>query len=64
MKEKSVKEDCDRCRFKCNEKVTEEQRQEIFSLYYSLGSYERQRIFISSYTGEKGNFQSIPFISG
>ncbi|KAH3860560.1 hypothetical protein DPMN_023463 [Dreissena polymorpha] len=34
------------CRFKCSEKFTEEQREDIFQLYYSLGSYERQRQYI------------------
>jgi len=38
--------DCSKCRFKCNEKVSEECRQHIFTFYYSIGSYERQRYFI------------------
>ena len=37
---------CLKCRFKCSEKFTEEQREDIFQLYYSLGSYERQRQYI------------------
>ncbi|XP_053409216.1 uncharacterized protein LOC128559962 [Mercenaria mercenaria] len=37
---------CTKCRFKCGDKFTEEQREEIFTLYYGLGSYERQRQFI------------------
>lgn len=39
-------QNCDKCRFKCSSKFTEEQREEIFTMYYSLGSYERQRQFI------------------
>lgn len=39
-------EDCSKCRFKCNEKVSEECRKHIFTFYYSIGSYERQRDFI------------------
>ena len=37
---------CIKCRFKCGENISEEQRQQIFDSYYSLGSYERQRDYI------------------
>lgn len=35
-----------KCRFKCNQKFSEEHRQHIFYFYYGLGNYERQRHFI------------------
>ena len=38
--------DCSKCRFKCNSKFTEEEKQFIFEMYYALPSYERQRCFI------------------
>ena len=37
---------CAKCRFKCSEQFTEDQREDIFKLYYGLGSYERQRQYI------------------
>jgi len=47
MGAKSVRpHDCQKCKFKCAENFTEEERQEFFTLYYNLGSYERQRQYI------------------
>lgn len=43
---KVLPHNCQKCRFKCADKFTEEDRQEIFTLYYNLGSYERQRQYI------------------
>lgn len=37
---------CSKCKFKCGQNFTEEQRQSIFTCYYGLGNYERQRQFI------------------
>jgi len=45
--ERSVKgKDCNKCRFKCSQKVSKEERQNIFSLYWKLGDYDKQRSFI------------------
>ena len=38
--------DCSKCRFKCSAKIDEETRQSIFTSYWDLGNYERQRHFI------------------
>jgi len=46
---RSVKsKDCQKCRFRCSEKVPEEERQNIFDLYWQLGDYDKQRSFICS----------------
>lgn len=45
--EKKVKScNCLKCRYKCNHKFSEDERQRIFNSYYSLASHERQRDFI------------------
>jgi hypothetical protein len=36
-------QDCSKCRFKCNENVSEESRQSIMSFYYAPRTYERQQ---------------------
>lgn len=41
--------DCSKCRFRCSEKIPEETRQAIHTLYWNLGSYERQRAFIAQH---------------
>lgn len=47
--EKSVKPPCtEKCRLKCRDKITEEQRQEIFECYWGLGTLKRQRDFLNS----------------
>lgn len=37
---------CSKCRFGCSNKISEENAQQIFSTYYQLWSYEKQRNFI------------------
>lgn len=47
MNAKSVKPiDCSKCRFRCSDKMSEEDRKDIFSLYYGMSSYEHQRQFL------------------
>lgn len=47
--EKSIKLPCtEKCRLKCRNKITEEQRQEIFDCYWGLGTLQRQRDFLNS----------------
>ena len=46
-----VKQPCgNRCRLKCNETISEEQRQQIFDLYWALKTIEKQRQFITNST--------------
>lgn len=45
--------DCSKCKFKCSQKITEENRQKIFDLFWSLESYERKKDFIISRVEEK-----------
>lgn len=40
---------CEKCRFKCGENVSEEERLTLFESYWNLQSYERQRDFICSH---------------
>lgn len=47
--EKSIKLPCtEKCRLKCRNKITEDQRQEIFDCYWRLGTLQRQRDFLNS----------------
>ena len=47
LKEKQVQpQNCDKCRFKCSQRISEVERKKIFDMYYSLPNYERQRCFI------------------
>ena len=47
--QKSVKKkDCSKCRFKCSLKVSEEERTQLFTLYWELGDYAQQRSFLCS----------------
>ena len=47
VQNRSVKpQNCEKCRFKCNTKFTEDEREQIFQTYYALETYERQRSFI------------------
>lgn len=41
-------QDCSKCRFKCSELVSEDEREKMFTEYWNLNSYERQRDFICS----------------
>lgn len=45
---RSVKDYTHICRFKCNENVPEEKRQDIFQQYWDLGSWDLQTSFINS----------------
>ncbi|CAC5414853.1 unnamed protein product [Mytilus coruscus] len=45
--------DCSKCKYKCSQKITEENRQKIFDLFWSLESYERKKDFIISRIEEK-----------
>ncbi|CAC5382510.1 unnamed protein product [Mytilus coruscus] len=45
--------DCTRCKYKCNIKVNDEERQDIFKTVWTLNSYQRQKDFIISHVGEK-----------
>ena len=38
--------DCSRCRFKCSENISEEERQTIFRKYWGMMDYSRQRDFL------------------
>ena len=43
VNQRNVKaQDCSKCRFKCNENVSDESKQSIMSFYYALRSHERQ----------------------
>ncbi|WAR13191.1 LOW QUALITY PROTEIN: hypothetical protein MAR_027371 [Mya arenaria] len=54
VKRKDVKEcNCAKCKYKCNSKVSFEQRCAIRDLYYGLTSYERQMDFLCSNVQEK-----------
>lgn len=44
--------DCSKCRFHCSEKISEETRKAIHTLYWNLGSYERQRAFIAQHVDQ------------
>ena len=37
---------CEKCRFKCSQKISEDLGNELFEIYWNLGSYEKQRNFI------------------
>ncbi|XP_074041474.1 uncharacterized protein [Leptinotarsa decemlineata] len=45
-----MKPPCQNCRSQCNSKISEEERNRIFSAYYALGEYSRQRDFIHANT--------------
>ena len=45
--------DCNKCKFKCTQNITEEQRADIFQLFWSLESYERKKDFVVSRIQEK-----------
>ena len=45
--------DCSKCKFKCSEKISEEQRQQIFNSYWNLQSHDRQRDYIRDHVLEK-----------
>lgn len=43
---------CSNCRFKCNDKVTEEQRVSLCRSFYEMADYTRQKDFIVSHVQE------------
>ena len=45
-------QNCSKCRFKCNENLSDKDRQTINESYYNLGSYSRQRDFICQMVDE------------
>ena len=49
IKRRGVKpKDCGKCKKKCNENFTEEERKTIFSAYWGIGDLEKQRLYINS----------------
>lgn len=48
-----MKDTCKKCRFKCGEKLSEDERMEIFNGYYKLADYALQREFICCHTIRK-----------
>lgn len=44
---------CTRCKYKCNIKVSDDERQNIFKTFWTLNSYQRKKDFIISHVGEK-----------
>lgn len=54
MKEaRQMKSPCqDKCRLKCKEKITEDERMSVFDAYWNLGDIAKQREFIHNCTTE------------
>ena len=51
---KSIKYvDCSKCRLRCSETISDEQRNKIFESYWGTGSYVRQRDFLCSHIFEE-----------
>lgn len=47
IQQRTMKEqDCSKCKFKCNTKLSEDDRKQIFDTYWGLQDYNRQRDFI------------------
>ena len=53
IQEKTMIQPCKSCRFKCTSNFSEENRKQIFSSFWSLASYERQKDFVCSCVVEK-----------
>ena len=53
MPEKQMKPPCNNCRFKCTSKISKEERQRLFSSFWTLESYERQKDFVCSNVTER-----------
>ena len=52
--ERKLKEmDCSKCKFKCSQKVTQEDRQLIFRTYWNLSTYDKQRNVICQNVQDK-----------
>ena len=63
---RQMKSGCGKCRFKCSTNISEEERQTIFSSYWDLSNYERQRDFLchsvrenETKPGEKANKRDV-----
>ena len=44
--------DCSHCRFKCTDKISDEQRRQLCASYYGLADYDRQKDFIVGHITE------------
>lgn len=44
---------CSSCKFKCSENISEEKRQKLIELFWSLNTYERKKDFLFSRIDEK-----------
>ena len=53
MPEKQMKPPCNNCRLKCTSKISKEERQKLFSSFWTLESYERQNDFVCSNVTER-----------
>ncbi|KAK7486497.1 hypothetical protein BaRGS_00022298 [Batillaria attramentaria] len=45
--------DCSKCRYDCNNRVSEEYRQELFQTFYALDTYERQKDFVCAHVRDR-----------
>lgn len=51
--EKQMKSPCNNCRLKCTSKISQDERQQLFSSFWTLESYERQKDFVCSNVTER-----------
>ncbi|CAC5379352.1 unnamed protein product [Mytilus coruscus] len=59
VKARSIKNHaCSKCRFRCADKLSEDERLSLFNDYWNLKSYERQRDYISSRVLERNSIGS------
>ncbi|CAG2207374.1 unnamed protein product [Mytilus edulis] len=59
VKARSIKKHaCSKCRFRCADKLSEDERLALFNNYWNLKSYERQRDYISSRVLERNSIGS------
>ncbi|KAK7474659.1 hypothetical protein BaRGS_00034083 [Batillaria attramentaria] len=45
--------DCSKCKLKCTEKISHEERETVFQTFYDLQNYERQKDFVCRHVEEK-----------
>jgi hypothetical protein len=45
--------DCTKCKYKCNDRISAENRVELFNTFYLLADYERQKDFICANIRQK-----------
>ncbi|KAH9641860.1 hypothetical protein HF086_011610 [Spodoptera exigua] len=50
QKGKDMRPSCDNCKFKCDTKISEESRKQVFDLFWGLGNHVKQWEFIGKYT--------------